>query len=975
MKEYIVTVNKGVDWREVHNDLINDTTADATIDSSIIPDRECECCNERAINNRNTHYHLSDEEATALRNDPRVMAVTDPTTIPEPTPTANFVGDFNRTSTATGAQANWGLKLHTSEYNPYQGLLSDPGMGDYNYALDGTGVDVVIVDTGIQDGHPEWEDADGVSRLQKINWFTESGVSGTQPVNFYTDTNGHGTHCIGTMAGKNFGWAKNARIYSITLYANSGNEITWNNMIDCLIGWHNNKSGADAGRPTVVNMSFQYSWFLKTNVTPNQVVLTSTGYDVTGGNYRGTNHTDTVRSNLTQYGVVGTSRPDFGAGYYMFGRKFASTDADVEQLINNGIHVCTAAGNNYMKIDHPGGTDYNNYLTFNLSGTTYYQYYHRGKSPSTFEGGDTFNTTNTGVSTGDINEGFEVGAIDASDNTKSGALDNEYNNGAIINVTGDGSDFFKREVTVNGVRVMGAGTVGGQTAVPDAWLEKVARMFELFTDPDGAGINEINQRALIKTLSGDTGTYHAGLPTIQRVARGAGSDYSTNFLTDAGITFWNLTDLFDNTVQNDMVWYLNSTGDGYGDGDIDAQEVIEHVFHTIHMHGLDAQTLKLYPFLSSDWNTGPLYNAMVEAYDGGFWDSSGYGGNAWKTDGDAFEVAAKEYLYLLNFCMFEYTELWDGGSLAPEWSDNMRTQAGIQANNPLGYALHNSYIAPVISKPSLATIRSIFQDGNTPAQDDPSQAGESGYQVDVPSNGARINRKANFSDTGPAVEIYTVGRQVISAQPNNQGSTYFADSAWRQAKYSGTSMAAPQMVGMMACMLQAHPDWTPAQVKNWFIKNSKKDLHITSLDDDYTDTDSVIGGPNRRAYFPLHGRTVFEHRERVANSKIFDVYFHNNGENYYLTGSDRNGNIGVNVSQPTLAFNNGDIVRFWIHAITAALHPLRIKTTQSIGDANQVTGVTVENGAQVWETAIDGAGSYGYQCTNHLSMWNTITVT
>jgi hypothetical protein len=310
--------------------------------------------------------------------------------------------------------------------------------------------------------------------------------------------------------------------------------------------------------------------------------------------------------------------------------------------------------------------------------------------------------------------------------------DPEYNNGAIIDVVGDGSDFFKREVTVNGVRIMGAGTVGGQTAVPDAWLEKVARMFELFTDPNGSGINETFQRNLIKNLSGDAETYHAGFPTIQRVARGAGADYTPNFLTDQGVIDWNLTNLFDTHVQNDMVWYLNSTGDGYGDGDTDAQEVIEHVFHTLHMHGLPAEDIKLYPQISSDWQSGDLYAAMVEAYDAGKWDPSGYQLNPddFKTDADAFEVAAKEYLYLLNFCMFEYTELWEGGSLAPEWSDDMRTQAGILANNPLGYAFHNTYIATVISKPSLATIRSIFQDGNTPAQDDPSLAGASGYVVD-----------------------------------------------------------------------------------------------------------------------------------------------------------------------------------------------------------------------------------------------------
>jgi subtilisin family serine protease len=329
-----------------------------------------------------------------------------------------------------------------------------------------------------------------------------------------------------------------------------------------------------------------------------------------------------------------------------------------------------------------------------------------------------------------------------------GAIDSEYNNGAIIDVTGDGSDFFKREVTTNGVRIVAAGTVGGQTAVPDAWLEKVARMFELFTDPNGAGISEVSQRNLIKTLSGDAGTYHASAgPTLQRVARGAGSDYTPNFLTDEGIASWNLTPLFDAHVANDMVWYLNSTGDGYGIGEIDAQEVIEHVFHTLHMHGLDAVSLKMYLYISADWATGPLYNAMVEAYDDSFWDPAGYGGDAFKTDGDAFEVAAKEYLYLLNFCMFEYTGLWDGDSLAPEWADTVRTAAQIQTNLPLGYALFNTYIAPVISKPSLATINSIFGDGNTPAQDNPALAGTSGYVVSTAGT-SRVQQIDWYTESG-----------------------------------------------------------------------------------------------------------------------------------------------------------------------------------------------------------------------------------
>jgi hypothetical protein len=368
-------------------------------------------------------------------------------------------------------------------------------------------------------------------------------------------------------------------------------------------------------------------------------------------------------------------------------------------------------------------------------------------------------------------------------------IDTEYNNGGISSVTGDGSDFFKREVTTNGVRIMGAGTVGGQTAVPDAWLEKVARMFELFFDKNASGINETAQRTVIKTLRGDSGTYHAGLPTLQRVARGAGADYTPNFLTDQGIIDWNLTDLFDTHVQNDMVWYLNSTGSGYGDGDLDAQEVIEHVFHTIHMHGLPADDIKLYSYLASDWQSGDLYAAMEEAYDAGKWDPSGYqppgSPDEWKTDADAFEVAAKEYLYLLNFCMFEYTSLWDGGSLSPEWTDDMRTQAGIQANNPLGYAFHNTYIAPVISKPSLTTIRSIFQDGNTPEQDDPSLAGASGYVVDVDLTYTRADGRVTGQES--ASRDWWTNSSNRSAQFQSEG-TISVSSLYTEARSMGASL-------------------------------------------------------------------------------------------------------------------------------------------------------------------------------------------
>jgi hypothetical protein len=89
---------------------------------------------------------------------------------------------------------------------------------------------------------------------------------------------------------------------------------------------------------------------------------------------------------------------------------------------------------------------------------------------------------------------------------------------------------------------------------------------------------------------------------------------------------------------------------------------------------------------------------------------------------ETYRLTSKEYLYLLNFGMWEYgQEFWENGSLAPEWNDNAITPSGIQQNNPLGYALFNSYIKPVLSKPSLTDLRTIFQDND---------GGTSGYVSD-----------------------------------------------------------------------------------------------------------------------------------------------------------------------------------------------------------------------------------------------------
>jgi hypothetical protein len=302
-----------------------------------------------------------------------------------------------------------------------------------------------------------------------------------------------------------------------------------------------------------------------------------------------------------------------------------------------------------------------------------------------------------------------------------------YSSGAII-PNNNISAWFDRSLEVNGLQLFVAGAVGGQIAVPDEWAKKIAQTVKLLTDPNDAEIDIPSQERMIQVLQGASGTWHEGYPAAQRLAYGGGSDYSPNPLTDSGIEEYNGYQNLWRYMMNDMVWYRNSSdGEVNNVGDYDIAEVLEHLMHTIHLFGVPGavtgsqNALQWDNEFHSGWQTSELYYAMKEAVDNGVFSLKDYGDENINTP-DTYSVASKEYLYLLNFGMWEYgQEFWENGSLAPEWNDNAITPSGIQQNNPLGYALFNSYIKPVLSKPSLTDLRTIFQDND---------GGTSGYVSD-----------------------------------------------------------------------------------------------------------------------------------------------------------------------------------------------------------------------------------------------------
>ena len=371
MQEYVIVAKSEADIDSLHAELV----AKGTEVADLVP-----------LNELMYHYMLEDDEAAKLATDPRVehihkklpdrtirLHTVAPDVVETPRAYNNTAGNFARRATNPDFyNVNWGLRRATQATTE-----SAPG-ATYSADRDGTGVDIVIMDDGVQSGHPEFD-----GRLQTgFDWYAGAGVAGTMPTGFYDYSiygeAEHGTHVAGIAAGKTYGAAKGANIYSLRIFDNttSGPAKSFDayTAFDLLRAWHIRKNTAGphyTGRPTIVNMSWGYVWYYSDNPNrPSQKVINKISYEGTTTNY----------ASYTQYlsskGMVG---PDHCI-------VDPATETRIAQGQTAGIVYITAAGNYGHKIDVSGGADYNNYYTlpFNNTITTANSpiYYHRGGSPS-----------------------------------------------------------------------------------------------------------------------------------------------------------------------------------------------------------------------------------------------------------------------------------------------------------------------------------------------------------------------------------------------------------------------------------------------------------------------------------------------------------------------------------------------------------------------------------------------------------------
>ena len=130
---------------------------------------------------------------------------------------------------------------------------------DYNYSPigDGHGVDVYILDSGINYNHEEFEDRAKYGGYDAVDEYNRNRNENSIQKQYGRDCHGHGTHVASLCGGKTYGSAKKVNIYSIRVLE-CNNAAPWSVVINGID--YVSRVVPHRGRPAVVSMSFSGSY-------------------------------------------------------------------------------------------------------------------------------------------------------------------------------------------------------------------------------------------------------------------------------------------------------------------------------------------------------------------------------------------------------------------------------------------------------------------------------------------------------------------------------------------------------------------------------------------------------------------------------------------------------------------------------------------------------------------------------------------
>ena len=372
------------------------------------------------VNSTRAIYYLTDEEANILSEDERILEIISLEDDAELTETLSLTQTANFSRPSPGDNIipciNWGLYSSTNLGTPLESLydivdtsgqvISDGAnfTASYNYTLDGTGVDLFVIDAQkINPFHQDFYDYTGTySRIQSVNWGEYLGwdpqdfYSSNQTVKDYIFSSSYHIHdnmddiitasignyvppsdinhcmqCMSIAGGKVYGWAKNATLYY--LKGSLGGLC-----FDIIRAFHEQKSidpTTGYKRPTVVSYS--------AGGRVRDPFLTYEGIFYSGSYISGA--TPNVSLGFTLDNKLPT-------------RRSLGQDVDLTNMTDSGVIYVHSSMNDGqiffraspdIETEHPiperyKSIHYNNYISSSEwpSQLDYKYYYHQGSSPS-----------------------------------------------------------------------------------------------------------------------------------------------------------------------------------------------------------------------------------------------------------------------------------------------------------------------------------------------------------------------------------------------------------------------------------------------------------------------------------------------------------------------------------------------------------------------------------------------------------------
>lgn len=152
-----------------------------------------------------------------------------------------------------------------------------------------------------------------------------------------------------------------------------------------------------------------------------------------------------------------------------------------------------------------------------------------------------------------------------------------------------------------------------------------------------------------------------------------------------------------------------------------------------------------------------------------------------------------------------------------------------------------------------------YMRGTSPTANDTAESG--GYELPAICVGsvdsASIDQKVGYSDCGPGVDIFAPGTMIISSLPYGLGDP--RNNRFYLGKYSGTSMASPQVCGVIASALEIYPEMNQRAAKA-YITGIAKSNQLVETHGGTTDSHDLQGAPNLFLYYK---------KERVDTGTVY----------------------------------------------------------------------------------------------------------